>query len=180
MPSRQTVGAVMIGLLVLSSIALWVAVPWLFRKNAESVASTTELSCRLGSFFIGQPVVRQPEQTSAQFEKIVRRARSFLLALRAADCSQVKGASISTRQIERTLHRLPDTPRGGGTSSGSPPGSPPSGGPTGHPPPPPDSGPPPGTTTTTSTTTTTTTTAPPPPHCLLHRHLPVCLTPPVG
>lgn len=132
------VGAV---ILAAAGIALNAA---LFRSNRTAIESTRDLSCRIGSFFVGQPIVRQPGQTEGDFEQTVRKAERFLRALRDEDCSSVAGASISAQQITRQLHHLHGVvPRGGGAGNpggnpGGQPGPPPGGPPDHKPPPQPD------------------------------------------
>lgn len=136
--------AVIVGLaLALAFVVVGIVV--LFRSNREAIDSTRDLSCRIGAFFVGTPIQRQPDQSRQDFEETVHKAESFLRALKAEDCTAVRGASISAEEINRALHKLhratPDKQAqgGGALSGGSPPGQP--GGQ--EPPEPPGSNPPP-------------------------------------
>lgn len=156
------------GLIVLLLLAvglIYFLLPTIYRQNRETAAEGVELSCRLGSFFIGQPIERERGQSQADYRTILHRAEGFLRSLVDADCSGVKGAQISREQIERQIRRIHharERVRGGDARSGSPPGnSPPGGGSSGQDSPPPDR-PPPGSTTTTTTPPPTTTPAPRP------------------
>jgi hypothetical protein len=96
----------------------------LFTSNRSAIDANRDLACRIGAFFVGQPIVKQPEQTQADFEQTVRKAESFLRALRSQDCTNVKGAAVTPAQIHHALRNLHHAaPRGGGRSSGSSPPS---------------------------------------------------------
>jgi hypothetical protein len=101
----------------------------------DAIKGDAELACRIGAFFVGTPIIRQPGQTHHEFRHGVLKAESFLLALKQHDCTAVRGARLTTREINQSLHDLHQAVRqpgatttGGGSSSGSPPSSPPGGG----------------------------------------------------
>lgn len=157
---------VVIGVALIFVIA---GIAWLFLANRSAIDGTRELSCRVGAFFVGQPIERQPGQSREGFAKTVQKAESFLRALEAQDCSGVRGATITRPQIRhelRTLRRaVPRTHRGGdhpqASTGSSPPSSPARGGPSPAAPVPPS--PPPGNPPTTTPTSPPTTTPAPPP-----------------
>lgn len=144
--------ALIIGLAVLDGLTL-VGVVFLFTVNRTAERDTHALACRVGSFFVGTPIIKQPSETEQQFHHTVVKAESYLRALKAQDCTGVTGAHITTQQINRSIHRLhqasPNPPPSNlGGDAGSPPGGgQPGGGGNGQPPP--------STTTTPGPTTTT-------------------------
>lgn len=101
----------------------------LWIQTQQTAADNRDLACRLGSFFIGQPIQRQPQQAQADFEELVRKGEGLLRSLKSVDCTQVKGARITTEQIKQGLRALHHAaPKGGGhLQSGSPPGQQPGG-----------------------------------------------------
>lgn len=114
----------------------------LFAVSNEATQSTRafaqdsrELNCRIGAFLVGAPIEQLPGESDQAFTHAVRKAEGFLRALKAVDCDQVKGASVSAQQIDRQLHHLrhvvprggdeSGNPGGGGGLPGPPPGGPP-------------------------------------------------------
>lgn len=108
-------------------------------KANQATREVAELSCRLGSFFIGQPIVQQPGQSEADFVEVVEKGIALLGSLRAVDCSHIKGATITTHQLRKTLHKLRHVEatviaEGGGGSGPPGGGGQPGGGGNGQPP----------------------------------------------
>lgn len=108
--------AVWRGVIVFIGVVLFfviVGVVVLFGLNRSAIEKTnqtaddvTELSCRLGSFFIGQAIVQQPEQSKADFVEVVGKGIALLRSLRDLNCEGVSGASITARQLHRGLQKL--------------------------------------------------------------------------
>lgn len=99
------IGVILI-LVIAGGVALAVKLAHTIEDNRAAINSTRDLSCRVGSFFVGEPVVRQPEQTKAQFHHEVAKAIAFLQALKEEDCTDVAGAAISSVQIHHALRHL--------------------------------------------------------------------------
>lgn len=104
--SSHTAWRAVIVLLALAVAGTYVLIPKLFTSNRKAIVATTELSCRLGTFFVGSPIVAEPQQTPEDFQRTLKKAAGFLRALRMADCSEVKGATISDEQVKRALDQI--------------------------------------------------------------------------
>lgn len=111
--SSHTAWRALISIIGFFLIAVIVGVLALFFTNRGSIGDTQRalrqihsLSCLTGAFFVGQPVERQPGQSHHEFVAEIRKAEAFLKALNGADCSDIRGAEITSGQIHHQLHRF--------------------------------------------------------------------------
>lgn len=88
-----TVWRALILLLVVAVALIGYTIPTLYSRNHDAVEATRTLSCRLGGFFVDQPIIQRPEQTNAQFRNVLGKADGFLHSLRDADCQGVGGVT---------------------------------------------------------------------------------------